>query len=79
MILKPGLNAVVIRGCSCGLVIEGVEGVGEFAEHVRWPVGAVHALINLAGLLYDVLDYYPDEVSRPQVIKALGAYLAVRP
>jgi hypothetical protein len=78
-ILKPGMHEMVIRGCSCGFVIEGPEHVTAFAEHVHWPIGAVHALINITGLLYDVLDYYPDVVNRPQVLKALAVYLGVRP
>jgi hypothetical protein len=69
----PG-NDTLIRGCSCGAEILSDEA---FAEHVGWPVAAVHAMLGLAGIADDLILHH-EQMTRTDVWTQIARCMEVR-
>jgi hypothetical protein len=75
MMEGPG-NRTRIRGCSCGATPMSPEA---FAEHVGLTVDAVQAMLNLAGLAYDLLDHHDHpRMARESVMQQIARCLEFR-
>jgi hypothetical protein len=68
----PG-NMLDVRGCACGADVVSDE---TFAAHVGWPVGAIRALLGLAGIAYDLLEGHA--LTREDVLRSIAHCMEVR-
>jgi hypothetical protein len=68
----PG-NTTRVHGCSCGAEVMSTKA---FAEHVSWPTSAVHAMLGLVGIAYDLIEY-PAEMRREDVVRRVRHCLEI--